>query len=117
MALTTTTTATAALPSLHHADPVRFPMSAKKPPVEIDLQPGFAVQGEDLELLHPDDNPHTVSHDFGQQLLASGRAVPHDPRAAARVAAAKAAEKAAAAKAGGKGAPATTSGDPATTTR
>lgn len=112
MALTTATAA-AALPSLHHADPVRFPMSAKKPPIEIDLQPGFAVQGEDLELLHPDDNPHTVSHDFGQQLLASGRAIPHDPRAAARAAAAKAA----AAKAGGKGAPATTSGDPATTTR
>lgn len=43
---------------------------------------GFGVIGEDGADLQPEDNPHNVSDTFALSLIASGRAVEHDPDAA-----------------------------------
>lgn len=50
------------------------PIKTKK----IDLT-HFGVRGENNNDMQPEGNPHTVSETFANELIASGRAVEHDP--------------------------------------
>jgi hypothetical protein len=52
------------------------PYAMKQMKIDLTL---FGVVGEDLKDLQPADNPHTVSEEFGRDLIRSGRAREHDP--------------------------------------